>query len=47
MIKEDIFIASLEEIMPFSYHMLCVWHIIKNIIAQTTKYFSDLEQLKN
>ncbi len=31
--KEDALIADLEEVLPSSHHMLCTWHINKNIMA--------------
>ena len=30
--------------MPPTHHMLCVWHINKNIQARVSKYFSEKEQ---
>lgn len=45
--KEDALISGLEEVMPSSHHMLCVWHLNKTIMAQVTKYFPDPEQLKD
>ena len=45
--NEDAVIASLKEVMPSSHHMLCIWHINKNIMAQAIKYFPDSEQLKD
>ncbi len=39
--KEDAKIGNLHKIMPTSHHMLCVWHINKNIPAQASKYFFE------
>ncbi len=41
--KEDVLIGNLHKIMPATHHMLCVWHIIKTIQAQASKYFSEKE----
>ena len=41
--KEDALIGNLHEIMPATHHMLCVWHINKNIQARASKYFSEKE----
>ena len=30
--------------MPATHHMLCVWHISKNIQARASKYFAEKEQ---
>lgn len=45
--NEDALIASLKEVVPSSHHMLCIWHINKNIMARAIKYFPDPEQLKD
>lgn len=45
--KKDAVIAGLKEVLPASHHMLCTWHINKNIMAQVTKYFPNPEQLKD
>lgn len=37
--KEDALIAGLEEVMPASHHMLCNWHINKNVLGRATKFF--------
>lgn len=44
--KEDVLIAGLEEVMPASYHILCVWHINKNILARATKFFPRPEGIQ-
>lgn len=44
--KEDGLIAGLEEVMPASYHILCVWHINKNILARATKFFPRPEEIQ-
>lgn len=44
--KEDALIAGLEQAMPASYHILCVWHINKNILARATKFFSTPEEIQ-
>ncbi len=41
--KEDALIGNLHEIMPATHHMLCVWHINKNIQAPASNYFSEKE----
>lgn len=38
-------IAGLEEAMPASHHILCVWHINKNILARATKFFPRPEEI--
>ena len=44
--KEDALIAGLEEVMPANYHILCVWHINKNILARATKFFPRPEEIQ-
>ena len=44
--NEDALIAGLEEAMPASYHILCVWHINKNILARATKFFPRPEEIQ-
>ncbi len=44
--KEDALIGNLHEIMPANHHMLCVWHINKNIQARASKYFFEKELYK-
>lgn len=44
--KEDALIAGLEQAMPTSYHILCVWHIHKNILARATKFFPKPEEIQ-
>lgn len=44
--KEDALIAALQEVMPGSYHMLCIWHINKNVLGRATKFFPTLEQVE-
>ncbi len=39
--KEYALIGNLHEIMPSTHHMLCVWHINKNIQARASKYISE------
>ncbi len=41
--KEDVLIGNLHEIMPVTHHILCVWHINKNIQARASKYFFEKE----
>lgn len=44
--REDALIAGLQEVMPGSHHMLCIWHINKNVLGRATKYFPAIEQAK-
>lgn len=44
--KEDALIAGLGEVMPATYHILCVWHINKNILARATKFFPRPEEIQ-
>lgn len=37
--KENTLIASLQEVMPASHHMLYIWHINKNVLGRATKFF--------
>ncbi len=39
--KKDALIGNLHEIMPSTHHMLCVWHINKNIQSRVSKYFFE------
>ncbi len=41
--KKNALIGNLYEIMPSTHHILCVWHINKNIQARASKYFSEKE----
>ena len=45
--KEDALIAGLEQAMPASYHILCVWHINKNILARATKFFPSPDEIQS
>lgn len=45
--KEDALIAGLKKMLPISHPILYIWHINKNIVARATKYFPNLEQLKD
>ena len=46
--KEDALINSLENNFPESHHLLCTWHINKNLTARikTGGYFNNKEDLK-
>ena len=41
--KKNALIGNLDEIMPATHHMLCLWHINKNIQARASKYFFEKE----
>ena len=43
--REDLLIAGLQEVMPRIHHMLCIWHINKNVLG-ATKYFPTSEAVK-
>lgn len=45
--KEDALIAGLEQAMPASYHILCVWHINKNILARAAKFFPRPDEIQS
>ena len=44
--KDDALIAGLGEVMTTSHHILCVWHINKNVMARATKFFEGPDQVK-
>ena len=44
--KEDALIKALSEEMPAGYHLLCKWHISKNVIARATKYFDHSDNVQ-
>ena len=39
--KEDALIAAIGEVFPLANHMLCQWHVHKNILTRVTKAFQD------
>ena len=39
--KEDALIAAIDEVFPYANHMLCQWHLHKNILMHVTKAFGD------
>jgi histone-lysine N-methyltransferase SETD2 len=34
-------VGAIQSICPRSPHLLCVWHINKNVLAKTKQYFSS------
>lgn len=45
-LKEDALIVGLEQAMPASYHILCAWHIKKNILARANKFPPRPEEIQ-
>ena len=44
--KDNALIAGLGEVMAASHHIICVWHINKNVMAYATKFFKGPDQVK-
>lgn len=44
--KEDALIKALLEKIPAGHHLLCKWHISKNILACATKYFDHSDNVQ-
>ena len=39
--KENAFIAAIKEVFPLANHMLCQWHVQKNILTRITRAFQN------
>jgi histone-lysine N-methyltransferase SETD2 len=39
-------LGAIKAIYPKSPHLLCVWHINKNVLAKTKQYFSSNEEFE-
>lgn len=44
--KEDALIKALSEEMPAAHHLLCKWHISKNVLARATKFFDHSDDVQ-
>lgn len=44
--KEDALINVFSKKMPAGHHLLCKWHISKNVLARATKYFDHSDNVQ-
>lgn len=44
--KEDALINVFSKKRPAGHHLLCKWHISKNVLARATKYFDHLDNVQ-